>query len=81
MRHLRIGSEWRPSSGNFEDLSFAILHPKKYDEIVRLVADRAPSRDTYLAKVRAEINSTLSASRINAIVEGGPSITGRSIRR
>ena len=39
-----------------EDLSFAILHPKKYDEIVRLVADRAPSRDTYLAKVRAEIN-------------------------
>ena len=41
-----------------EDLSFAILHPKKYDEIVRLVADRAPSRDTYLAKVRAEINAT-----------------------
>ena len=31
-----------------EDLSFAILHPKKYSEIVRLVATRAPSRDTYL---------------------------------
>ena len=55
-----------------EDLSFAILHPKKYAEIVRLVADRAPSRDTYLAKVRAEINATLSASRINAVVEGRP---------
>ena len=55
-----------------EDLSFAILHPKKYDEIVRLVADRAPSRDTYLAKVRAEINTTLSASRISADVEGRP---------
>ncbi|PQP19752.1 RelA/SpoT family protein [Rhodococcus opacus] len=55
-----------------EDLSFAILHPKKYDEIVRLVADRAPSRDTYLAKVRAEINATLTASRINAVVEGRP---------
>ncbi|WP_072691059.1 RelA/SpoT family protein [Rhodococcus marinonascens] len=55
-----------------EDLSFAILHPKKYEEIVRLVADRAPSRDTYLAKVRAEINATLTASRINAIVEGRP---------
>lgn len=26
-----------------EDLSFAILHPKKYEEIVRLVAGRAPS--------------------------------------
>ena len=55
-----------------EDLSFAILHPKKYEEIVRLVADRAPSRDTYLAKVRAEINATLSASKINAVVEGRP---------
>ncbi len=55
-----------------EDLSFAILHPKKYEEIVRLVADRAPSRDPYLAKVRAEINATLSASRINAVVEGRP---------
>ena len=55
-----------------EDLSFAILHPKSYEEIVRLVADRAPSRDTYLAKVRAEINSTLNASKINAVVEGRP---------
>nr|WP_245720131.1 RelA/SpoT family protein [Nocardia uniformis] len=55
-----------------EDLAFAILHPKKYDEIVRLVADRAPSRDTYLAKVRAEIVNTLAASRISAIVEGRP---------
>jgi GTP pyrophosphokinase len=55
-----------------EDLAFAILHPKKYDEIVRLVADRAPSRDTYLAKVRAEIDNTLIASRITADVEGRP---------
>jgi GTP pyrophosphokinase len=55
-----------------EDLSFAILHPKKYEEIVRLVADRAPSRDTYLAKVRAEIVATLTSSRINATVEGRP---------
>ncbi|WP_232076483.1 RelA/SpoT family protein [Mycobacterium gallinarum] len=55
-----------------EDLSFAILHPKKYEEIVRLVADRAPSRDIYLAKVRAEINATLTASKINAVVEGRP---------
>src|SRR5215213_6038581 len=55
-----------------EDLAFAILHPKKYDEIVRLVADRAPSRDTYLAKVRAEINATLAKSKISATVEGRP---------
>ncbi|HEU4361613.1 MAG TPA: RelA/SpoT family protein [Mycobacterium sp.] len=55
-----------------EDLSFAILHPKKYEEIVRLVADRSPSRDTYLAKVRAEIVTTLSKSKINSTVEGRP---------
>ncbi|WP_018159550.1 RelA/SpoT family protein [Smaragdicoccus niigatensis] len=55
-----------------EDLSFAILHPKKYDEIVRLVAGRAPSRDQYLNRVRQEVNATLNASRINATVEGRP---------
>jgi guanosine-3',5'-bis(diphosphate) 3'-pyrophosphohydrolase len=55
-----------------EDLSFAILHPKKYEEIVRLVAGRAPSRDTYLAKVRADIIATLNRSKINAVVEGRP---------
>ncbi|MDL9936441.1 RelA/SpoT family protein [Gordonia sp. ABSL1-1] len=55
-----------------EDLSFAILHPKRYEEIVRLVADRSPSRDTYLARVRADINNALSAARINAVVEGRP---------
>ncbi|GAA2776491.1 RelA/SpoT family protein [Mycolicibacterium pallens] len=55
-----------------EDLSFAILHPKRYEEIVRLVADRAPSRDTYLAKVRVEITAALSGMKINATVEGRP---------
>ncbi|HET9876352.1 MAG TPA: RelA/SpoT family protein [Mycobacterium sp.] len=55
-----------------EDLSFAILHPKRYEEIVRLVADRAPSRDTYLDKVRSEIVGTLAKSKITATVEGRP---------
>ncbi|MGH3902836.1 MAG: RelA/SpoT family protein [Pseudonocardiaceae bacterium] len=55
-----------------EDLSFAILHPKKYDEIVRLVANRAPSRDTYLRTVIGEVSAQLSGSRINATVEGRP---------
>ena len=32
-----------------EDLAFATLHPKVYDEIVRLVAEAAPSRDEWLA--------------------------------
>ncbi|MDQ4009532.1 MAG: bifunctional (p)ppGpp synthetase/guanosine-3',5'-bis(diphosphate) 3'-pyrophosphohydrolase [Actinomycetota bacterium] len=55
-----------------EDLSFAILHPKKYDEIVRLVADRAPSRDTYLRTVIDEVSAQLSGSLITATVEGRP---------
>jgi hypothetical protein len=55
-----------------EDLSFAILHPKRYEEIVRLVADRAPSRDTYLARVRADIGAALSGMKITAEVEGRP---------
>ncbi|HKR50216.1 MAG TPA: bifunctional (p)ppGpp synthetase/guanosine-3',5'-bis(diphosphate) 3'-pyrophosphohydrolase [Pseudonocardiaceae bacterium] len=55
-----------------EDLSFAILHPKKYNEIVRLVADRAPSRDTYLQTVKDEVNKQLSGQRIIADVQGRP---------
>ena len=55
-----------------EDLAFAILQPKKYDEIVRLVATRAPSRDTYLHKVTDELTNQLEQSRINTKVEGRP---------
>ncbi len=55
-----------------EDLSFAILHPKKYSEIVRLVATRAPSRDTYLQQVIDEVMAQLDTARIAAAVEGRP---------
>lgn len=55
-----------------EDLAFAILQPKKYDEIVRLVANRAPSRDTYLNKVVDELSGQLDAARLSAKVEGRP---------
>ena len=34
-----------------EDLSFAMLYPKLYDEIESLVAERAPEREEYLAGV------------------------------
>jgi guanosine-3',5'-bis(diphosphate) 3'-pyrophosphohydrolase len=55
-----------------EDLAFATLHPKIYDEIVRMVAERAPSRDQFLAEVVVEIEQDLKASRINAKVTGRP---------
>ncbi|MBN0045543.1 GTP pyrophosphokinase [Streptomyces actuosus] len=55
-----------------EDLAFAILYPKMYDEIVRLVAERAPKRDEYLAKVIDEVQSDLRGARIRATVTGRP---------
>ncbi|MFD9305499.1 RelA/SpoT family protein [Streptomyces sp. NPDC060048] len=55
-----------------EDLAFAILYPKMYDEIVRLVAERAPKRDEYLTVVTDEVQVDLRAARIKATVTGRP---------
>ncbi len=55
-----------------EDLSFATLHPKVYDEIVRLVADRAPSREEFLERVIADVESDLKPTKIKAKVTGRP---------
>ncbi len=55
-----------------EDLSFATLYPKIYDEIVRLVAERAPAREDYLAQVREQVSADLRAAKIKSIVTGRP---------
>jgi GTP diphosphokinase / guanosine-3',5'-bis(diphosphate) 3'-diphosphatase len=55
-----------------EDLAFATLYPKRYDEIVRLVADRAPSRDTQLAQVVEKVQQDLKNAKIKATVTGRP---------
>ena len=55
-----------------EDLSFQTLYPKVYDEIVRLVAERAPAREEYLARVRDAISSDLRDAKIKAVVTGRP---------
>ncbi|MCR6690132.1 bifunctional (p)ppGpp synthetase/guanosine-3',5'-bis(diphosphate) 3'-pyrophosphohydrolase [Cellulomonas sp.] len=55
-----------------EDLSFATLYPKVYDEIVRLVAERAPAREEYLAVVRDQVGADLRAAKIKATVTGRP---------
>jgi guanosine-3',5'-bis(diphosphate) 3'-pyrophosphohydrolase len=55
-----------------EDLSFATLYPKVYDEIVRLVAERAPAREDYLAQVREVVSADLRAAKIKATVTGRP---------
>ncbi len=55
-----------------EDLAFATLHPKIYDEIVRLVAERAPSRDQFLAEVIDQVEADLKEAKIKATVTGRP---------
>jgi GTP pyrophosphokinase len=55
-----------------EDLAFATLHPKMYDEIVRLVAERAPSRDQVLAQVIEQVEQDLRDAKIKATVTGRP---------
>ncbi|WP_461022229.1 RelA/SpoT family protein [Thalassiella azotivora] len=55
-----------------EDLSFAVLYPGVYDEIVRLVADRAPAREEYLAQVRETVSADLRSAKIKAVVTGRP---------
>ena len=65
-----------------EDLSFATLYPKVYDEIVRLVAERAPAREEYLAGVRdAGQVATCARPRSRPRSPAGPSTTTPSTRR
>ncbi|MGC3956209.1 MAG: bifunctional (p)ppGpp synthetase/guanosine-3',5'-bis(diphosphate) 3'-pyrophosphohydrolase [Propionicimonas sp.] len=55
-----------------EDLSFATLEPKIYDEIVKLVAARAPLREEYLRVVTDQVRADLSEAGIKATVYGRP---------
>jgi GTP diphosphokinase / guanosine-3',5'-bis(diphosphate) 3'-diphosphatase len=55
-----------------EDLSFGTLYPKVYDEIVRLVAEAAPSRDEFLSHVVDQVQADLRAAKIKAAVTGRP---------
>jgi guanosine-3',5'-bis(diphosphate) 3'-pyrophosphohydrolase len=55
-----------------EDLAFATLHPKVYDEIVRLVAERAPSREEFLDEVIEAVQADLRTAKIKATVTGRP---------
>ena len=55
-----------------EDLAFATMNPKIYDEIVRLVAERSPSRDQFLAQVISRVEEDLQSAKIKARVTGRP---------
>ncbi|MCX6444396.1 MAG: bifunctional (p)ppGpp synthetase/guanosine-3',5'-bis(diphosphate) 3'-pyrophosphohydrolase [Actinobacteria bacterium] len=53
-----------------EDLSFAVLEPKKFEEISRLVAERSPSRDALTAEVITDVEADLLKDNISATVTG-----------
>ncbi len=55
-----------------EDLAFATLYPKRYDEIARLVSQRAPRRDVFLQEVIADLYEDLRAAKIKGTVTGRP---------
>jgi GTP pyrophosphokinase len=55
-----------------EDLAFATLYPKRYDEIARLVSERTPRREAFLEEVRADVNRDLREAKIKNTVTGRP---------
>ncbi|MGW5158528.1 RelA/SpoT family protein [Nonomuraea wenchangensis] len=55
-----------------EDLAFAMLYPKRYDEIARMVSERAPRRDLFLQEVIEKVSGDLREARIRAVVKGRP---------
>ncbi|WP_157529936.1 RelA/SpoT family protein [Microtetraspora niveoalba] len=55
-----------------EDLAFAMLYPKRYDEIARMVSERAPRRDLFLQDVIEKVSADLREAKIRATVKGRP---------
>jgi GTP pyrophosphokinase len=55
-----------------EDLSFAVLHPKIYQEIENLVAQRTPQRESFVQSVIKDVENDLKAARIRGEVKGRP---------
>ncbi len=55
-----------------EDLSFAVLHPKIYNEIHSLIAQRTPQREKYLQQVIEAVDEDLRDLRIRGKVGGRP---------
>ncbi|HBB38912.1 MAG TPA: bifunctional (p)ppGpp synthetase/guanosine-3',5'-bis(diphosphate) 3'-pyrophosphohydrolase, partial [Candidatus Aquiluna sp.] len=55
-----------------EDISFAVLYPKVYEEIVSLVGQRNPLRNDYTEKVIEEISAELRANKVKSKIDGRP---------
>jgi len=55
-----------------EDISFAVLYPKVYEEIVNLVGQRNPSRSEFTELVIEQIEEELRDNKVKAKVDGRP---------
>ncbi|WOF21542.1 bifunctional (p)ppGpp synthetase/guanosine-3',5'-bis(diphosphate) 3'-pyrophosphohydrolase [Microbacterium betulae] len=55
-----------------EDLSFAVLYPKIFNEIDSLVKQRTPQREQYVQRVIDDVNVDLHELRIRGMVVGRP---------
>ena len=55
-----------------EDISFAVLYPKVFEEIVSLVTQRNPSRSEYTENVIEEIATELRTNKVKAKLDGRP---------
>jgi GTP pyrophosphokinase len=55
-----------------EDISFSVLYPKVYEEIVSLVKQRNPLRSEYTETVIDEIDAELRDAKVKAKIEGRP---------
>ncbi len=68
-----------------EDLAFATLFPLRYEEIARMVAERAPARERYLTEVVEEVKGQLKTVRVRCEITGRPkhyySIYEKMVRR
>ncbi len=55
-----------------EDISFSVLYPKVYEEIVNLVRQRSPKREEFIQGVISAIDSDLKDNKIKGSVAGRP---------
>jgi GTP diphosphokinase / guanosine-3',5'-bis(diphosphate) 3'-diphosphatase len=55
-----------------EDLAFQTLYPKRFDEIARLVSNRAPRREAFLQEVIQDVRADLHEAKIKSSVTGRP---------
>ena len=55
-----------------EDISFAVLYPKVYEEIVSLVTQRNPLRSEYTESVIDAISTELRNNKVKAKLDGRP---------